>query len=639
MSPAQALCLRRWQDIMGGDLRKICPKAWNHVQSVASATRVVNPALAAVLAILGITIVLMVTERLRPDLAALLMAMALGLVGVITPQEAFSGFSQSAVLILVAIYVMTQGLARTGVTRYMGLVLQKLSRDSLPSLVFATMVSGAGLSLFMTNVAAAAILMPAVMDLARRARVSPSKLMMPLAFSVNLGGMATLFATSNILVKATLRQSGLEPLGLLDLAPTGLPLAAIGIAFMVLVGRRLLPSVSKVGQFDQGQQPNLAEAYALEERLTQVRIDDSSPLVGRTIGASRIGENLGLNVLAVHPADQSVYLAPGPDRVLAAGDTVLVAGRSDRVQELAELGARVLESPEWNGDLLSDAIGFVEAIPAPRGGAAGRTLKDLRFRERYGLNVVAIWRGGRSHRTDVGDISLHFGDALLLYGGRMEVDVLRADPDFLVLSEPVVAPRTGRGWLAAAILLLALVAAGLNLLSLAQSMMLGALAMVLVGCLTMEEAYRSIEWRVIFLVAGMLPIGIALSNSGAADWIGQLLVTGLGGVGLRAVLAGLMLLAVVLSQFIPGQVSAAVLAPIAIAVATRAGANPYAFAIGVAAGCSMVYVTPVSHAVNMLVAGPGGYRFRDFFRAGLPLAALMYVAALIIVPLVWPLAP
>jgi di/tricarboxylate transporter len=461
--------------------------------------------------------------------------------------------------------------------------------------------------------------------------------MMPLAFSVNLGGMATLFATSNILASATLVQFGLEPLGLFDFAPTGLPLAAIGIAFMVLIGWRRLPAVSKVGQFDLVEQPNLTEAYALEERLTQVRIDDSSPLIGRTIGDSRIGENLGLNVLAVHPADQSVCLAPGPDRVLAAGDTVLVAGRSDRVQELAEIGARVLESPEWNGDLLSDTTGFVEAIPAPRGGAANRTLKDLRFRERYGLSVVAIWRGGRSRRTDVGDIPLQFGDALLLYGGRDEVDVLRADPDFLVLSEPVVAARTGRGWLAAVIMLLALIAAALNLLSLAQSMMLGGLAMVLVGCLTMEEAYRSIDWRVIFLVAGMLPIGIALSNSGAADWIGQLLVTGLGGFGLRAVLAGLMLLAVVVSQFMPGQVATAVLTPIAIAVATQAGANPYTFAIGVAAGCAMVYVTPLSHAVNMLVAGPGGYRFRDFFRTGLPMAALMYVAAVIIVPLVWPL--
>ena len=600
-----------------------------------------NPDLAIVLGILALTIVLMVTERLRPDLAALLMAMALPLVGIISAQEAFSGFSQPAVIILVALFILTQGIALTGVTRHVGVALQRVAGNSLPRLVLATMIAGAGLSLFMTNIAAAAILMPAIMDVSRRARVSPSKLMMPLAFSVSLGGMATLFATSNILVKATLRQAGLTPFGLLDFAPAGLPLAAIGIAYMVLAGYRLLPSISTVGQYSSNTQrrPNLTEAYALDERLSQARVEDDSSLGGKTIADSRVGEDLGINILAVRPAGGPVCLAPGPDRLLQAGDLLMIAGRHERVERLAELGVRVLESPEWNGELMSDETAFVEAIPAPRGGPAGRTLKELRFRERYGLNAVAIWRAGRPYRTDVGGIPLRFGDALLLHGSREDIDVLRADRDFLVLAEPDVAPRTRRSWLAALIMLLALAAAALNLLSVAQAMMLGALVMVLVGCLTMEEAYHSIEWRVIFLVAGMLPIGIALSNSGAADWVGHLLVTGLAGMGLRAVLAGLVLLAAAISQFIPGQVTTAVLTPIALAVATRAGANPYALAMGVAAGCSMVFVTPLSHPVNMLVAGPGGYSFRDFFRAGLPLAALMYVAALVVVPLVWPLSP
>jgi di/tricarboxylate transporter len=302
------------------------------------------------------------------------------------------------------------------------------------------------------------------------------------------------------------------------------------------------------------------------------------------------------------------------------------------------MGASVLEATDWNGSLLSEDTGFVEAIPAPRGTAAGRTLTDLRFRDKYGLNVVAIWRGGRSLRTGVGQIPLQFGDALLLYGRRDDVDVLRGDRDFLVLAEPVVAPRPRRSWLSAGIMVLSLAVAGVGLLSLAEAMLLGALAMVLVGCISMDEAYGAIEWRVIFLVAGMLPLGYALRNSGAATWLGDVLVEGLGGLGLRAVLAGLMLVAGVFSQFVPGQVATAILGPIAIAVAGRAGAEPRAFAMGVAVACTLVYVTPLSHPVNMLISGPGGYRFRHFFRAGLPLAVLVYLASLVIVPLVWPLA-
>ena len=599
-----------------------------------------NSALATVFAVLGVAVVLMVTERLRPDLAALLMAMALALAGIISPQEAFSGFSQSAVITLIALFIMTFGLARSGVTRNLGAALRKLAGQSYQRAVLATMVAGAGLSLFMTNIAAVAILMPAVMDLAKRTRTSPSRLLMPLAFSVNLGGMATLFATSNILMSAALREAGLEPFSLLDFAPAGIPLALIGIAFVVLIGHRLLPSVRTVGFLSDAARSRrkLSDVYALEERLNQIVVEESSSLAGRTIADSRIGETLGLNVLAVRRRGAQVRLAPRPDQVLDAGDVLLILGTDERVERLCAMGASVIDAAQWNGSLLSEDTGFVEAIPAPRGGAAGQTLKDLRFRDKYGLNVVAIWRGGRSWRTGVGDIALQFGDALLLYGLRSDVDILRADRDFLVLSEPDVAPRVRRGWLAGLIMVLSLIVAGLGLLNVAEAMLLGALAMILVGCLSMEEAYGSIEWRVIFMVAGMLPLGYAMRNSGAAGWLGDVLVTSLGGLGLRAVLGGLMLVAAVFSQFVPGQVATAILGPIAIAVAAQAGANPRAFGMGLAVACTLVYVTPLSHPVNVLVSGPGGYRFRDFFRAGLPLAVLVYLAAIVVVPLVWPLS-
>jgi di/tricarboxylate transporter len=479
------------------------------------------------LVILTIGIILMVTEVLRADLVALLLAVTLALTGVVTPQEAFSGFSHSAVVTILAIFILTSGLSRTGITRRVGLALQRLAGGRPILLLLLTMLGGAALSLFMQNIAAAAVLMPALMDVARRTRTSPSKLLMPLAFGVNLGGMATLLATSNILVSATLQDLGLAPYGLLDFAPLGLALVAVGVLYMLLVGHRLLPSVSlseEIGRI-QRLRRELSDTYALGERLSEVRIPGKSPLVGKSIAASQIGERLGLTILAVCRDGQPACVAPGSEHILGAEDTLLIAGRDERVRQLADLGADVLETTTWDNSLSTDQTALLEVILAPRSNAAGHTLKELRFREKYGLSVVALWRGGRPYRTDVGNLQLQFGDALLVHGPRGNVSVLRADPDFLVLAEPDDPPRARKGWLAAIVMALTLVVVALDLLPIAVAMMLGALSMIVTGCLTVDEAYRGVEWRAIFLVAGMLPAGIALNRSGATEWLSQLLVT------------------------------------------------------------------------------------------------------------------
>lgn len=264
-------------------------------------------------------------------------------------------------------------------------------------------------------------------------------------------------------------------------------------------------------------------------------------------------------------------------------------------------------------------------------------MKDLRFREKYGLSVVAIWRGGRPYRTDVGDMPLQFGDALLVQGSHGGLSVLRTDPDFLVLEQPDLPPRTRKGWLAAAIMGLALVTAATGLLPITVAMMLGALGMVVTGCLTIDEAYRAVEWRVIFLIAGMLPAGIALTRSGAAEWLGQLLVTSLAQWGALVLTGGMLLSAILLSQVMSGQVTAVILTPIAVAAARQVGAEPRAFAMAVAMGCGMVFATPSAHPVNVFVMGPGGYRARDFLRVGLPLTLVLSLTVLIVLPIFWPL--
>jgi len=591
------------------------------------------------LALLTVAMILMVTEWLRADLVALLLALSLAVTGIITPQEAFSGFSRSAVITILAIFILTQGLYRTGVTRRIGGGLYWLTRDRPTRLLLLTMVIGAGLSLFMNNLAAAALLMPAVMDAARRARVNPSRLLMPLSFGVVLGGAATLLTTSNILVSAVLRDQGLPPFGLLDFLPVGLPMAAAGVLYLLFIGRRLLPTVDTVGQFaDVPGTPNgLAEVYALDERLSEVEIPPGSPLAGKSLAASRIGERLGLSILAVRRNGQPLRLAPGPEQVIRAGDSLLVAGRPERVQQLVEMGGRLVHANSGAHGLATERVTLLEAIPAPRGAAVGRTLKELRFREKYGLSVVALWRGGRPYRTDVGDMSLQFGDALLVYGPRERVALLHGDPDFLVLTEPEVPPRARKGWLAVGIMALTLLVAAFNLMPIAEATMLGALGMVLVGCLTMDEAYRSIEWRSVFLIAGMLPTSIALTQSGATAWLGGLVVSALARWGPVTLAGGMFLLAAGLTQVLSGQVTAVVVAPVAIAAAQQVGADPRALAMATALGCSMSFMTPTSHPVNLFVMGPGGYRFRDFLRVGLPLTLLELGVVLVVLPLFWPL--
>jgi di/tricarboxylate transporter len=599
-----------------------------------------TPQILIVLALTGVAVVLMATDLLRAELAAWFLVITLSLIGVITPQEAFTGFSNAAVVTILAIFILTNGLRRTGIIRRGGQLLQRLAGDHTVRFLLLTMIGGASLSLFMNNIAAAAVLLPAVMDVARRSRVSPAKLLMPLAFAANLGGHATLLATSNILVSSTLQDMGMAPYGLLDFAPVGLPMIAVGILYMLLVGRRMLPAVDPVEHLGRTKklQQELTETYALEERLSEVLIPPKSSLAGQSLADSQIGAKLGLSILAICRDDQSVCMAPGPEQTLRTGDTLLVAGRPERVQKLDELGAKVLDEPVPDDGQHLEQIVLSEVVLAPRSNAAGHTLKDLRFREKYNLSVVAIWRGGRPYRTDVGDMPLQFGDALLLLGSHERLAVLHTDPDFLILAgSSEVPPRTEKGRLAGVIMALTLIAAATGLLPIAVAMMLGALTMIVTGCLTMDEAYRAVEWRAIFLIAGMLPVGIALVESGAAAWLGQLLVASLSAWGPLALVGGMLLLTILLSQVMSGQVTAVVLTPVAVAAAQHVGANPRSVSMAVALGCGMVFMTPLSHPVNIFVMGPGGYKFRDFVRVGLPLTLLLFLTVLVVLPIFWPL--
>jgi di/tricarboxylate transporter len=388
------------------------------------------------LAILIVAVALFLSERLRADLVALLIVVALGVTGLLTPQEAFSGFASSAVVTIVSIFVLTEALRITEVTEQAGRLLERVAGTGESRLVVVIMLAGAALSLLMNNIAAAAILLPAVSGLARRNRISPARLLMPLAFATILGGMATLFTTTNIAVSGILRGQNLPGFGVLDFAPVGIPIVVVGTVYMAFWGRRLLPRQAAMAesQTTASQPADLIEVYRLGERLFRARVPAGSCFSGKPLAESGLRESYGVNLVALE-REGRVTPAPPADTVLTEGDIVFLEGK---VEEFRERDAapclELLPAPNWQaGHLESETVAMAEAVLAPRSTLLGQTLRTAHFREKYGMNVLGIWRAGRPIRTNLGDLPLAFGDALLLQGLRDRMPLMRTEPDLILL--------------------------------------------------------------------------------------------------------------------------------------------------------------------------------------------------------------
>ncbi len=597
-----------------------------------------TPQIAIVFTIVIIAAGLLITERLRSDVIALLTVVVLALAALVTPQEAFSGFSRSATITVLSIFIITAGLERTGVTRAIGNRLLKLAGNSESRLVPLIMVAGATLSLVMNNIAAGAVLLPAIIGITRQTDVKPSKLLMPLSFATILGGMATLLTTSNILVSNALRDANLKGFSLFDFAPVGVPIVVVGILYMTFIGRKLLPERSPGGRMRATANPKeLADLYGMKQGMCQIYVAPESSMAGVSLADGGWSDKLGLTVIGVSRGGK-VTLSPERDFRVIEGDVVLAGGYTDDV-ELTYYGLLHTDDPTWSGELASDEIDLVEVILAPRSPFADKTLKEIDFRDRYGLTVLSIWRGGVAIRDALGDIPLMLGDALLVQGPRAKLKQLRANPGVLVLDEgedvPTLQPR--KGPLAAIILVVALALATLEIIPVAEAFFTAAIAMVLVGCLTMDDAYESVEWRSIFLIAGFIPLGVALDHSGAAALIGQALVATLGRLGPVALASGLFLATALIVQVLGNVGSAVIFAPIAINAALQMGSDPRAFAMAVALGTSMAFLTPTAHPVNVLMMGPGGYTPRDFTKVGTGLTVVLFVVVVVVLPVVWKL--
>lgn len=591
----------------------------------------------ALLAITALALVLIVSNRLRPDLVALMTLLALGLTGIVTPEQALAGFSRPAVLTIVGLFVMTAALEQVGIVQWLADRLAQIGGATEGRLILVFMGAGAILSLVMNNIAAGAVLLPAAVNVAHRARIPPSKLLIPLSFGTLVGGMATLFTTANIILSGNLQTQGQRGLTMLDFLPAGGAMVVVGLIYMLTIGRRLLPSHETVGRAALGG-VDLTETYQLADRLWEVKVSPESPLVRKRLDETVIGSTLGATVLAIWHGREA-RIAPTPAETIDAHDILLVLGREDRVRQLEQQGATIGRNGQHQDMLQRLPVHLNEVVIGPRASAIGQTIKALRFRSKFGLTAVALWREGHSYRTDVGDFVLDAGDALLMVGPRKKALALADEPGFIVLDQPLTTPRALDRTAGAAVAITAIViglsAAGI--VPTAEAMLAGAAGLVLARCITMDEAYRAVEWRVVVLIAGLLPIGTGLVETGLADQIGRLFTGALTGMGPLALIGGLWLFTALVTQLVGGQVAALTVGPIAVSAALQLGINPQAVAVAVAMACSAAFLTPIAHPVNVLMMGPGGYTFGDFFRVGIGLLIVSFVTLICVMPLFWPL--
>jgi di/tricarboxylate transporter len=778
-----------------------------------------------VLVILGVSLVLFISEVIRMDLVALLVLGTLAITGLVDAEGAFAGFSNSAVITVWAMFILSEGLTRTGIADVIGRQVMRLAGRREFAMIVVIMLTGAVLSAFMNNIGVAALMLPVVVDVARRTRIPPSRLLMPLAYSTLLGGLMTLIGTPpNLLISESLVLNGYEPFGLFDFTPLGGAIMVSGVLFIAIFGRLLLPK--QRGERDKHvSQRSLRTRYKLHERTFLLRVPRDSILVGKTLAEARVGASTGLIILALIRDGRSDTL-PNRQTVLRGGDGILVQGRVDQFRELrrwsdlviereapvlksmvaskvayAEVtitegsplvgelvrhaafrtrfdvavvgllrktgyrltniayvplraGDRVLVQGELEaidnlekfadftdveklsnerlaeqyhadermfvvrvpktselvgttlrksrladvfdfrvlamfrdgkldvmprgddvldgGDLLliegqpvdmdvlrglqdleidttvpanlgafdSERLTLMDATLDPRSRLAGRTVGELNFRERYGIELAGIWREGETVRADLADERLQIGDALLLLGPRERLQLLDSDSDFLVLTplgrKP---PDTRRAPIAAAIMVAVVVSVMMGYAPISVAAVVGGTIMVLTGCLNMEQAYRAIDWRAIFLIAGMLPLGTAMQTTGAATYIADQVMMLLGDAGPWPVIMGLYIVTAMATMIIPTAALVVLMSPIVLSAMSDMGYAPETAMMAIAMAASASFTSPISHPANILVMGPGGYRFVDYLKVGVPLTIVVFILVMILLPILWPLQP
>lgn len=587
------------------------------------------------LLLLVLAIVLFATERLPVDVIGLILVIALVLTQVLTVQEAVAGFGNDVVITIGGLFLLVGGLIRTGLVDLIGRRMHRLAGDNVFVLTALIMTTAAASASVLKNTTTTAMFLPVIMGLAAKAKIAPSKLLMPLAFGAILGGSCTLIGTStNLAVSGQIVRYGQAPFSMFELTTVGVITFAVGMTYMLLFGRLMLPN--------RGGEESLTEQYHMREYVSELLVTPDSPLVGKTLGEANIGTELELNVLGIIRGDERIA-NPSPGERIRRRDRLIVEGTIShllRVKE--EIGLEIRPDFTLNDVLLEGGnVELFEVMVQRDSDLVGQTLKTLRFRQTYDLTVLAVNRHGDTFINKLSHVMLRFGDVLLVQGERADVEMLVTQGDVILLEDLSKSAFRieKRKWAIGAFgIFLALSLAKLTVgvdIPLAICVMIGVMVLLATKTIRYAEMYSLIDFRLLVLIACMMSFGVAMEKTGADQFLAGLIVNYFSAYGHMAILAGFFGLTVLLTQPMSNQAAALVVLPVAVKAAVTLGVNPRTFIVAVTYAASFSFITPLEPAC-VLVYSPGRYRFMDFVKIGSILTIIVFTVSMLLVPLFWP---
>lgn len=598
-----------------------------------------------VFGVIGVAGVLFASGRVRLDVVALLVVLALALSGILSVREALSGFGDPVVIMVASLLVVGETLTRTGIAHAIGAWMTRVAGDSEIRLLVLLMLASGILGSVMSSTAIVAVFIPIVLHISAKTDLNPSRLLMPLAQAALISGMMTLIATTpNLVANEALAEAGFEQFSFFSFTPIGLAVLVVGIGYVLLVGRRMLPGGEVSPRKSAGHSMwEMLEEFEVAGSGRLFRVGQDSPAVGRALGDLSLAHEVGMWILSLERPGRlgaSTRVAPGPDVTLSAGDVVLVRLPEDEVPRIIEeyrFDPIVIQ--RHHRERFAQEVGIAKVLIHPESRLVGSTIRDSTMRSSYGVHALAVRRKGEVLDDYLGQ-GLQVGDAILVAGAWKKINALRADDhDFVVMTVPDeledVVPARRKAPVVVAIFAGMVALAVFEVVPIAIAVLMAALATVLTRVLSMEEAYRAIHWSSLVLIAGMLPIAKAMVSTGGVDIIVDGMMATVGGFGPYVMLTTIFFVTAVLGAFLSNTATTVLMAPIAIAAASAMGVSPYAFVMTVAIAASAAYATPVSSPVVTLVVEPGRYRFVDFVKSGTPLLVLTWLVSLLLIPLLF----
>ena len=591
--------------------------------------------IAAVLALVVAAIVSFVREKIPPDVVALCLFVIIAVTGLVPTKDAFAVFSNPAPITVAAMFVLSAALIRCGALDYLSGGLEKAVVLPYQVVIFLLVSLVAFVSAWINNTPVVVVFVPVALSLARRMKIPASKFLIPVSFASVLGGNCTLIGTStNLVVNGLIIERDIEGLGMFELAAVGVPAAVIGALYLALVGKRLLPA-----------RESLTSILSEEERreyMTEAFVPPASPLIGKSLRSAGLIKARGFRVIEVVRDGVAIHVDP-ESTALEEGDRMILACRPSGIAH-----ARSMPGFDFTAEAGLEQIAAHEGVVfegavAPNSEIIGQSISELNFRQRFRVIVLAIHRGGENVRDKLETLPLQMGDILLMMGTEQAVNELRNGDDLILFDRPPLPSLSRHKRIPLVLATVAAVVLGetLDIVPIHLGAIAGALLMCLTGCIKPKEAYESIEWNLLFVIFGMLALGLAMQQTGAAAWLAQNVVAGVGhivdGPHKPLVMLGcIYLVTLILTEILSNNAVAALMVPIAIGIAAEAGLEARPFIIAVTIAASAAFATPIGYQTNTYIYGIGGYKFRDFVKVGVPLNILCFIVAMIVIPQVWP---